>query len=211
MLYIAENLKELRKKKDLTQEEIAEIFGVSAQSISKWERGESYPDITFLPALVNFYKISIDELIGMDKINDVQERTSVFMKGQKYLREGNHAKAVEIYTDALKIFPNDMGITSELALALAFDQNSEMLKRSISLCERVLSGNSSEKLRHTTRAALCFIYLKNGEKEKATLIAKNLPHVRESRETILAQLEKELTVEDIDTYLKYITVGVMDK
>ncbi|MCL2665185.1 MAG: helix-turn-helix domain-containing protein [Defluviitaleaceae bacterium] len=51
MLHIAENLKTLRKGKDLTQEEAAEILGVSPQSVSKWERGTAYPDIALLPAL----------------------------------------------------------------------------------------------------------------------------------------------------------------
>ncbi|GHU75118.1 hypothetical protein AGMMS49992_18420 [Clostridia bacterium] len=57
MLYLAENIKALRKAKDLTQEEVADILGVTAQSVSKWERGETYPDIQLLPALANFYQI----------------------------------------------------------------------------------------------------------------------------------------------------------
>ena len=43
MLYIAENLKALRKKRNMTQEDVAEIIGVSPQSVSKWERGDTYP------------------------------------------------------------------------------------------------------------------------------------------------------------------------
>lgn len=72
MLFISENLKYLRKQKDLTQEEVAEMIGVSAQSVSKWERGDTFPDITLLPALANLYKTSVDAIIGMDKINDIQ-------------------------------------------------------------------------------------------------------------------------------------------
>jgi transcriptional regulator with XRE-family HTH domain len=72
MLYLAENLKSLRKGKDLTQEEVAEILGVSPQSVSKWERGDTYPDITLLPALANYYETSVDALIGMNRINDAQ-------------------------------------------------------------------------------------------------------------------------------------------
>ena len=53
MLYIAENLRKLRKEKNLTQEVVAEMLGVSAQSVNKWERGDTLPDITLLPALAN--------------------------------------------------------------------------------------------------------------------------------------------------------------
>ena len=68
MLYLPENLKKYRIKKNLTQEEVAEYLGITAQSVSKWERGESYPDITFLPPLANIFETSVDLLIGMDTI-----------------------------------------------------------------------------------------------------------------------------------------------
>ena len=60
MFYLSENLKKYRSMKNLTQEDVAEYLGVTPQSISKWERGECYPDITFLPALTNIFETSID-------------------------------------------------------------------------------------------------------------------------------------------------------
>jgi transcriptional regulator with XRE-family HTH domain len=211
MLYIAENLKSLRKRMDLTQEEIAELLCVSPQSVSKWERGDTYPDITLLPALANLFKTSVDALIGMDRINDAQARTAVFEAEHACIHAGDFLKAEEVLEKALKTFPNDESVMSELALALSFSDSPEKLKRAAMLCERVLSGNSSEKVRHTTRAALCFIYLKSGEKDKAMATARNLPHVRESREEILAHLEKEITKTEIDAYLKFIALGEKDE
>ena len=71
---LAENLQLLRKQKGKTQEELAEIFGVSSQSISKWELGINCPDITMLPKIANYYRVSIDELLGykpMSSINSI--------------------------------------------------------------------------------------------------------------------------------------------
>ena len=71
---LAENLQLLRKQKGKTQEELAEIFGVSSQSVSKWELGINCPDITMLPKLAEYYKVSIDELLGykpMSSINSI--------------------------------------------------------------------------------------------------------------------------------------------
>ena len=48
-LYIGQNLKNFRKARNLTQEEVAKHLGISFQSISKWERNDGYPDITMLP------------------------------------------------------------------------------------------------------------------------------------------------------------------
>ena len=53
-----------RKEKGITQDELAAYIGVSKASVSKWETGQSYPDITFLPQLATYFNISIDELIG---------------------------------------------------------------------------------------------------------------------------------------------------
>lgn len=63
-LKLAENIQMLRKEKKLTQEELANIFGVTSQSISKWELGLSCPDIATLPKIAEFFEVSIDELMG---------------------------------------------------------------------------------------------------------------------------------------------------
>lgn len=52
-----------RREKGLTQDELANYIGVSKASVSKWETGQSYPDITFLPQLATFFNITLDELM----------------------------------------------------------------------------------------------------------------------------------------------------
>jgi transcriptional regulator with XRE-family HTH domain len=207
MLYVAENLKALRKGMEWTQEEMAEMIGVSPQSVSKWERGDTYPDITLLPALATLYRVSVDAIIGMDKINEAEARSGVFKSAHEQMRCGDRTAAAKIFTEALKIFPNDAGIMSDLAIVLALDNDAEKVKQAADLCERVLSGNPSEKVRHTTRAAICFIYYKMGEKEKALASAKNLPHLRESRESILAEFRDDPDVEYINSYIRFIGFG----
>jgi transcriptional regulator with XRE-family HTH domain len=211
MLYIAENLRTLRKEKDLTQEEVAEILNVSPQSVSKWERSDTLPDITLLPALANLYKVSIDTLIGMDKINDRQTMNAIFTAAHKHMRSGDIDAAIDVYSEALKTFPNDEGIMSDLAMALALGNDPKRLSYAVTLCERVLSDNQGNKVHHTTRAALCFIYLKAGDREKAISIALRLPHIRESREMVLAEIGKCLDTEAIDTCLKFIGFGECDE
>ena len=53
-----------RKEKGITQDQLAAYIGVSKASVSKWETGQSYPDITFLPQLAANFNMSVDELIG---------------------------------------------------------------------------------------------------------------------------------------------------
>ncbi len=66
-IYLSENIKRLRLEKELTQETLAEFLGVTSQSVSNWERGESYPDITILPSIASFFDISVDDLLGVSK------------------------------------------------------------------------------------------------------------------------------------------------
>ena len=66
-IYFSENIKRLRKKRDLTQEGLADFLGVSFQAVSKWERGDSYPDIKMLPQIAAFFNVTIDELLGTDE------------------------------------------------------------------------------------------------------------------------------------------------
>ena len=60
---IGEKIYNLRKKKNLSQEELANILNVSRQSISKWETGESTPDLDKIVPLCNFFEISTDEFL----------------------------------------------------------------------------------------------------------------------------------------------------
>ena len=61
---------------ELTQEDIAEMLRVSPQSVSKWERGDTYPDITLLPALANLFKVLdiLDKDMSQPEIEDAYLR-----------------------------------------------------------------------------------------------------------------------------------------
>ena len=61
---IASYLQALRKEKGLTQSELGERLGVTAQSVSNWERAESLPDTALLPELAMIYGVSVDEILG---------------------------------------------------------------------------------------------------------------------------------------------------
>ncbi len=63
---ISRTITNKRKEKGITQDELASHIGVSKASVSKWETGQSFPDITFLPKLAAFFNISMDELMGYE-------------------------------------------------------------------------------------------------------------------------------------------------
>ena len=70
-----EKLMDLRKKAAMSQEELADRLGVSRQAVSRWESGSSYPDMEMIPAIANYFHVSIDELFGYhnDRAKKIQE------------------------------------------------------------------------------------------------------------------------------------------
>lgn len=62
-MVFASNLGEHRKKKGMSQEQLADAVGLSAQAVSKWECALSYPDITLLPVLSRLFDVSVDVLL----------------------------------------------------------------------------------------------------------------------------------------------------
>lgn len=63
-------LAELRKRKGMTQQELADVIGVSFQTISKWENGTSLPNITILPVISEYFNVSADQLIGIRPLDE---------------------------------------------------------------------------------------------------------------------------------------------
>lgn len=208
MLHLPENLKKYRIIKNLTQEDVAEYLHITPQSVSKWERGESYPDITLLPALANIFETSIDLLIGMDTIRAEETRYHIHKKAVEYQRRGDYDSAEKTYRDALLIYPNKPGMILGLASTLALMGNT---KEAIELMEKGLSISINEKQKSTMRATLCFLYLKAGYVDKANRLASELPHIRESREVIQPLIQHSLTESEIDENMRSILLGNEDE
>ena len=77
MNHIGQRIKKLRKKNDLTQEKLADLLGVTYQSVSKWECGTTMPDLTMIVPLARVLHISTDELLGMKPVEQ-DERKAYF-------------------------------------------------------------------------------------------------------------------------------------
>lgn len=89
---IGNKILELRKKKGLSQEELAEMIGVARQTISKWELGETSPDIKQSKELSKIFNVSLDELVDNDtkniiieKVNNTEKLAGLIIKILKFI------------------------------------------------------------------------------------------------------------------------------
>ena len=175
MMYLSSNLKKYRIMKGLTQEDVADFLGITPQSVSKWERDESCPDITLLPALANIFETSVDLLLGMDTIRADETRRNIHKAAVEYQQSGDYALAEKTYREALLIYPSDPGMMLGLAGTLALKGSTA---EAIELMEKGLPLSANEKQKATIRAALCFLYLKAGSEDKANRLASQLPEYK---------------------------------
>ena len=191
-LSIGENLKHLRQQKGLTQEQLAEIFGVSPQAVSRWETNTSYPDITLLPGLAIFFETSVDAIVGMDRLRTDQAICRIHGQINDLVLQGRADDAVTLIRDSLKIYPNDSSLLMSLGETLAHRENDPAATReAISIAERVLEMNDvSIKAKGTTSANLLFLYLKAGRHEEAQALIRSLPHIWESREILMPEVHE---------------------
>jgi len=189
---IGENLKSLRIKKGLTQEQLAEIIGVSPQAISRWENNSTYPDIAMLPGIAVFYNTTIDDLIGMNQITKKENINKIHSEVLTLISNNEVAKAINLIREGLKLHPNNSSFLLALGETLAHDSdNINVREEAISLLERALQlGDISMKAKSTASVNLLFLYLKSQQIDKANLLIKSLPHLWESREILMPEVYK---------------------
>lgn len=189
-LTLGENLKKCRLSKGMTQEQAAEIFGVSAQAVSRWENSAAYPDITLLPGIAIFYDTTVDALLGMDAIRAEDAMRRIHLEVHRLVAQGEARAAAAFIRECLKTYPGNPTLLMTLGETLAHLQDDpEAVKEAIHVAEKVLQNRDiAMKARSTTCANLLFLYLRTGRYDDARALVKSLPHIWESREILMAEL-----------------------
>ena len=144
-LNIGTSIRRLRRERDVTQEELANAIGVTAQAVSKWEREEGYPDITILPEIARFFGVSLDTVCGMD---EEREKAEI----EKIIREakGDCGEVAEAMRRGLERFPQSFELKAELAYHLigcTAENYRKNLEESIRLHEEILERCTDQAIR----------------------------------------------------------------
>ena len=125
---IGENIKAQRKQKKLTQEELAELVGVTPQAVSRWEREVGYPDIAQIVPLAKVFGVSTDEILGACSGNDEEQIKEYIRLSMKASEKGDFEKATEILKEAKAHYPRSYLIQVKLDNALNSYNTGNVLK-----------------------------------------------------------------------------------
>ncbi len=205
---IGENIKRLRKAKSVTQEQIAEVLGVSVTAVSKWERGETYPDISLLFPLAHYFEVTLDELMGYDE-EKVQVEIKATLEEYRSLWMTEPEKARKVIVKAYREYPNDYLVMHYYMWNLAgdmADNDSETLLAHkgefLAICDKILGGCTEETVRLNAWNMKAKLFHAEGKTEEALAIYREkYPTWYDTREQKAEQLFAKDTPE-FKIYLK---------
>ncbi len=153
-LTIGMNIKRLRLAKGLTQEQLADLLGISTAAVSKWEARNTYPDITMLFPLAEIFGVSVDTLLGYDETKAKREVENILDEYHELNKNGHFAKASEVLIKARKKYPHNYKIMHtymwDKAGGSAGNSAEILLKHHeefMQICDCILDGCADETIR----------------------------------------------------------------
>ncbi|MBO4324854.1 MAG: helix-turn-helix transcriptional regulator [Lachnospiraceae bacterium] len=194
MIAIGSNIKKYRKQRKITQEQLAKVLGVSDQAVSRWENGSTYPDIELLPTIALYFRVTLDELMGMEAIKDESDIEDILNRRKEFRNRGEVVKSYEMLREAVKRYPNNyeliLALVSDLQFANAEGDETwhKNLLEAEGLIDRVLNEcTDSEHCKKATIAKMwnC-IFLER--REEAAAIAETLPSMNDCRESFMKHI-----------------------
>ena len=184
MIKLGENIKALRKQKNISQEVFANYLGVSFQAVSKWENGNTMPDITMIPAIASFFEVSTDELFDFNLYEIEKNVDEIVIEHTKYWNT-DLAKSERILRDGLKKYPgNDTLLTCLMGILLDMERSDEV----ISIGKTLVESTKYDELRFDCYRILAMAYQKKGEYQAAKDAIEHIPEIYFSKLEVAAQL-----------------------
>lgn len=213
-LNLGNKIRELRRRDGRTQEVLADALGVTSQAVSRWESGGSYPDMEILPAIANYFGVTIDELFGYQ--NDRERKVDAILEkiGNYHIKARSDDAWVDdclaILREGLAEYPQNDKLLVTLADTLTeagwrrhkewsyYDKDgylhsdcdvhkkNEYWAESIRICESLAGAAKDNAIRTKAISILVHLYKNIGENEKAVARAERMPELKDCREILLS-------------------------
>ena len=238
-LNLGNNIRQYRRKDKRTQEQLAEVLGVTAQAVSRWESGGSYPDMDLIPSIANFFGVTIDELFGYE--GDRNKRIEA-LESQIYdmivMNNGRDvcvAECIALARKSLLEFPGNEKLMLALASTLfnagyvrygekhltddegfgIYDVETHKTYaewvEAITIYEKVLQTLPMGAHRDRAIKELSQLYLNLGESEKCKALVDSAPDMWNSREFLSAYVNtgKQYVIDHSATLLETVRASAM--
>lgn len=158
-LQLGEKIRSLRKAKNISQEVLAQYLGVSFQAVSKWENGDTMPDVMLIPAIASFFEVSTDELFNFDRLKIEQKVQQACWDIAEY-RYTAPQQAEDDLRDLLKQYPGNDVILANLLYSLQINKHHQEV---IDTCRALIESTRYDDLRFDAARILAETYKELGE------------------------------------------------
>ena len=180
MFKFAENIVSLRKRKGITQEQLAEFLGVTKASVSKWETKQSMPDISLLPMIASFFDVSIDEILGYQPELSVEEIEKIYAELTKDFTRMPFEDVIHKSEALVKQYFNCYPFLLQMAIlwlnhyvmAESRERQVEILQKAAELCEIVMNKGKDTGKRNQALVVNAYVLLMMGKFDKVIEMLK---------------------------------------
>jgi len=205
MISLGEKIKSLRKQKNISQEVFANYLGVSFQAVSKWENGNTMPDVTMIPAIASFFGVSTDELFDFNLFEMEKQVEAICHEAYKY-RFTDGAESERILREGLQRFPGNDIILNNLLYTLDYQTRADEV---ITLCKTLIESTKDDSVKYDACRILASCYKENGRSDLVKPTLEVIPEIYFSKLELMASLldgedsyeaaqkQKNLSAEDL--------------
>ena len=184
VMNIGNKIKELRKRRGITQEQLAESIGISFQAVSKWETGIALPDITLAPLLASYFGVSMDELFDFSLKEIEREVDKITCEAAKY-RETDPQKGREILEAGLKKYPQNDILLNNMLYVMNYSENPD---ETIFLASELADRTTMADVRYDALRFLAYAYKAKGDVKSAAAAIEQIPEIYFTKLTEMAYL-----------------------
>ncbi len=181
---LGEKIKSLRKRRNISQEVFANYLGVSFQAVSKWENGNTMPDVTMIPAIASFFGVSTDELFDLNLFETEKQVEAICADAYKH-RFTDTAKSERMLREGLQRFPGNDIILNNLLYTLDYQTRADEV---ISLCKTLIASTKDDSVKYDACRILASCYKENGQNDLVKPTLEMIPEIYFTKLELMASL-----------------------
>lgn len=180
---IGEVIKSLRRNKNITQEQLANLIGVSTPAVSKWESGTSYPDITVLPILANYFEVTIDELLNYKNELSKEEIEEIFKECEALIQNGKIDESLDLCEKYIRKYSSNYELKFNLSAIYTLaavtetsdtDKHKKIVSRNIEILLDIVDNTNEIKEKEGSLIQLSSQYMLMNQSDKAEEMLKKI-------------------------------------
>lgn len=170
---IGNKIRELRKQRGITQEQLAASIGVSFQAVSKWENNIALPDIAMAPVLAAYFGVTMDELFDFH-LKDIEAAVEAIVDEAVPFRESDPDRYCTIIRAGLESYPDNDILLNNLRYGLNYSENPD---ETLAIAGRLAATTMHDDVRYDALRFMTYAYKAKGDMESAKAALEQIPEI----------------------------------